>query len=258
MIIVSLLFVSLALAGGRREQSQEEQPEPAPPTPRQRIEFGREDRSDQDATAETQDETADAASLWLLVIHELREEMAGEVSTLIQQGYVPVGIERIPEKGVGILYIRSNDLEVRRWRLTEIEDLTTLNDELTALIANGWIPMDITTVDGRSLTVLLLDVDLEITGWQITLGPPETEEILSTYERYRNQGYIAYGVSVDSLNRMWYLFLRFDPGQEVSRPLLNAFKAEDLSDGINRDISNHAMPWALGAQDELFFIQYLF
>lgn len=260
MIIVSLLFVSLALAGGRRERAQEEQPEPAPPTPRQRIEFGREVERPE---TQPEDEREPGLGPWILADHKLDQTLEREISGIMQQGYTPVGMEKTAD-GISMLYILTETVLFDRWIIHEFTDLSVLNDEFSAFLLDGWLPMGFSK-EGESITTFFVrSRDTEVTSWRMHNVPAEDlEQLIEIVKAYINRGYVPYGLSIDETdNRIWLLVLETEtaPGAtgRQANVLINAFKESDIIEGITRDVSRGAVPWAMSRGREASFFLYLF
>lgn len=270
MIIVSLLSVSLALAGGRRERDQEEQLDPAPSTPRQRIEFGQEaerpepDAPEQETRQQERDDSPDPGrSPWILADHRLDQTLEREISAIIQEGYTPVGMDRTAE-GISILYLLSEAVLFDRWIIHEFTDLSVLNDEFSAFLVNGWLPMGFSK-DGDSITTFFVrSEDVEFIGWrmhQISVG--DMQAVFDVVESYLQQSYVPFGISIDDTdNQVWLLFLETKAtlvrDGAVTNVLINAFPEDGIVDGVNNDVINGALPWGMSRGREASFFLYLF
>lgn len=251
-----MLVAGTLLAGGGREEQSEAQPDPTPDRRGDRIEFGREVEREPEQREER-------LGVWILADHELDQTLEREISTIMQQGYTPVGMERT-EEGISVLYIRTETVVFDRWIIHEFADLSAINDEFSAFLVDGWLPMGFSK-DGDSITTLFVrSRGTEIAGWRMhDLPAGEIEQLFSVVEAYLDRGYVPYGLSIDPTdNRIWLLVLETEtaPGEQGRTPsvLINAFREADIVDGITSDINNGAIPWAMSRGEQASFFLYLF
>ena len=202
---------------------------------------------------------SDEEPLWVIAEHTLgNEAMAEDISRIVAQGYVPVGMEQ-RDRTVHMLYIDNPDITVDRWVIQEFEDLDTLNEEMSAPMLDGWIPMDISKTDNGLTVLFVLSEQLEAEGWRIDISPLAAGSIEETYRRWREQGFEPYGISLSPQDEVWYLLIDEGTDEEPSAVFFNGYPrvGSRVADGITQDIATGSIPWGLMVGDDTLYVQYL-
>ncbi|MFP4067004.1 MAG: hypothetical protein ACLFS5_05825 [Spirochaetaceae bacterium] len=195
---------------------------------------------------------------WAFAEHSFTdEELKKEISQFLQNGYVPVGMESEPDGTLHVLYALNTWFEFTNWAIQEFTELDKLNEEMTGVIQEGWLPMAMSATDD-GLQVLFIETDFEISGWQIAVGPLSVDSALVTLESWQEDGYTPWAITLSPDDEVWYLFLEQEdvPNKAV---LFNGYENSEtaISDGINEDIGEAWYPWGLMRGDETTFVQYL-
>ncbi len=263
-IILAIFLGGAVFAGGRGESRETDRPEPAPESRGDRIEFGREvERPEVTEDPDDADDSEEGLGLWIIADHDLDQTLEREISTILQQGYTPVGMERL-EDGISMLYIRTEALRYDRWIIHEFTDLSALNEEFSAFLVDGWLPMGFSK-HGDSITVFFVrSRETEINAWRIHDVPAgEMEQLFGVVEAYMEEGYLPYGLSIDRTdNRIWLLVLETETspvamGRAVN-VLINGFAEDEIVDGVTEDVSRGAVPWGMSRGRDASFFLYLF
>lgn len=206
-----------------------------------------------------QDNRPEEEPIWLLAQHDLAdEEQRQDISRIVAEDYLPVGIE---QRGttVWMLYYRSPDVSISRWTIQEFEDLDSLDQDMSAPMTEGWVPMDISRTE-NGLTVLYVETDdITAEGWRIDISPLAVGTMQSTFSKWRREGFTPFGFSLSPLNEVWYLLI--DQGDLPEQPevFLNGYPRimDQLRDAVNEDVTSGNLPWGLMVGEETIYIQYL-
>ena len=201
-------------------------------------------------------------AVWALVDPPKDDQIIRNVSGIIQDGYVPVGMDDTGD-AISVLYAKSNRVVFNRWIIQEFTDLDNLDRDFSEFLLNGWTPMDISVTDaGLSALFVKGDEDPGITGWRIHQVPvEELDSVFSIFEGYRQDGFLPYGVSIDhENNQFWFLMVQQDrpEGAEPARIAFNGFEEGSVRDGITADIENGLLPWGLARGERSTYVLYLF
>lgn len=267
-VIFTVVLPAMLVAGGRQEQAENSR-ETEDRSGSTRIELGESVNEPSDppdtANAETDKDALDGSEerpIWALIDHPMDDQAVRNISGVIDDGYVPVGMD-IGNSHISVLYASSTDIVFDRWIIHEFTKLENLNNEFSGFLLDGWIPMDISrTPDGLSVLFVRGDGQQEILGWriqEISAGDPDA--VLQTLERYRDNGFLPYGVTIDREDdEFWFLLLQTEQpvDTELRRIALNGFTNENIQEGISTDIQNQLLPWGLARGNEGSFVLYLF
>jgi hypothetical protein len=191
-----------------------------------------------------------AAQDW--VIREFRgsvEEVREEVTGLVEDGYAPVGVDVSETDGFLFLLVDHAGFPSSAWSLLEFSDLSTVNQEMSAVIGRGWTPVDISFAGG-SLFALFTDTDTSIAGWQIAETSFATMQISTVVEDFREQDYGAWGISQRG-DRLAHLFLS-ERDEEAFATTIVGFDpdAETLRQGITTLVNEGWIPWGIARRGE--------
>jgi len=201
-------------------------------------------------------ESPENAPLWLIAEHRIGERLEREISSTIEEGYVPVGME-FTEEHLSMLYVRTDDFDFQRWTIHEFTNLDNLEEEFSGFLLEAWVPVAISRTDEGLTTLFLEDESIELSAWQLTVGEFETQAILDTYDQWRQRGYESYGISMDDEERIWYLFLDIDTPAPPALMLFNGYPKDEAAEGINADIEQGGVPWGLIDSGENYYLHFL-
>lgn len=200
----------------------------------------------------------DERAPWILAEHDLQSEAASEdIARIIRSGYLPVGIE-YQEGTLVTLYLDQPGVKIDQWAIQEFERLDNLNAELSQPMLEGWVPMDISKTSSGLTVMFVKTDDIEIEGWNIAIGPVETESIGQTFAAWRERGYTAYGTTLSENDEIWYLMLEIAGQESVPRVFFDGYPEGEVSDGITEQMEGGGIPWGLMTIGENTFIHYLF
>lgn len=180
------------------------------------------------------------------------ELAAAAISETIERGFTPVGLEVTAGEAIVVLYAQADDGSTPgTWLLHEFDSINTLEDEMNALLDNGWTPMDLSFSNGR-IFALLVDVGPELSGWRIhTEVLTRTAQVEETIQRFQNDGLSLWGISFDA-NRIWYLFLR-ESDREVPRGLsIQSYRNDvnEIQTGLTNQLNVGWLPWGMFIEDD--------
>jgi hypothetical protein len=263
-----------ATAGGNREDRDESQRPTPPQQESTRIEIdegnaverapenGDESRDNGEASAGDTERTSPAQPLWAMVDHPLESNIVRNISAVIEDGYVPVGYDETDD-AAAILYAKSSRVLFDRWIIHEFTDLSSLDEEFSTFLIQGWTPMDISvTESGLSAMFVRGEDESEIAGWRIHQIPvEELDTALGILQGYREGGFLPYGVSINQeTDDFWFLMIQLEgwEDREPSRIAFNAFPLDETEAGITEDVENGLLPWGLARGRETAFVLYLF
>ena len=137
------------------------------------------------------------------------EAAEGEINDFFATGRAPIAFEVDPQGGVSVGYLSvATALEATGWLMYAVETVETLEAEVTTLIQNGFVPVDV-SVSGGTFYFLLLASEYPVSAWRLTAEPFSRAAMVSTIAAQREAGFTLYGLSFDS-GRLWYLFVRHE------------------------------------------------
>lgn len=167
--------------------------------------FGQDTTSSQDDAPEISISEEDT---WrILLFEDAGSEAVVGVQQHIEAGFVPVGLEVSLDTGMHVLVTRLPGVSVGRWAIVDYDDWNKLEDEITASIADGFVPMDISRY-GDVLAVLWVETDdIVVDGWRISTAANTATQKDLAIERFGHQQFSVWGTSKHE-NLAWFLFLR--------------------------------------------------
>jgi hypothetical protein len=162
------------------------------------------------------------------------DTIASELDTLLERGYLPVGVEVSPGQEITVLFILHPELKADRWLISEFDNLGTFEEEFTKILRQGWMPMDISFAG-----------ETRIEGWRMVSAPLDPETMQQRLAEYQDDGFTVWGISGLN-NQLWFLLLKLEEAQ-FSETCVNFFSALDkeLTAKIESDISSGWTPWGL-------------
>lgn len=203
--------------------------------------------------------TSEEAPVWVLAEHNLRsEEQRSDISRILSQGYLPVGIEH-RDGSLWTLYYAAPEITVSRWILQEFEDLDTLDQDFSRPMTEGWIPMDISRTE-NGLTVLYVETDdITAEGWRIDISPLRADTVNDTLSGWRTKGFTPFGLSLSPSEEVWYLLVDQGEDETVPEVYFNGYPktSTTLRESITTDVETASVPWALMVGDETVYVLYL-
>lgn len=218
------------------------------------------------ATAQESDQSGEPQSeeqqreqpAWAFAEHSFEnEELKKEINEFLANGYVPVGMDVTPDGTLSLVYALNTWFEYENWAIQEFTDLDNLNAELTTVLQEGWVPVAMSATDD-GLQMFLLKTDIEVSAWEIAVGPLSVDSAVSTLESWRDEGYTPWAITLTPDDEVWYLFLEQSHVSEDA-VLFNGFEntEEAITEGINEDIEERWYPWGMMRGEDSTFFQYL-
>ncbi|MFP4511037.1 MAG: hypothetical protein ACLFNQ_13020, partial [Spirochaetaceae bacterium] len=197
--------------------------------------------------------TAQPESPVLIGEHPFDGELAAaEISSTVERGYTPVGLEVAVDEAIVVLYAQADDDSTPdNWLLHEFENINTLEDEMNALLDNGWTPMDLSFSEGR-IYALLVDNGPELSGWRVhTEALTRTEQVEETITRFQDEGLSLWGLSFDA-DRIWYLFLRETDRESPRSVSIQSYRNDvgEIQTGLTEQLNVGWLPWGLFIEDD--------
>jgi len=184
------------------------------------------------------------------------EEAKSQIDAMCNDGFLPVGVEVDEGRAINVIYAEREDIPFSAWLLHHITDFAVMEEQLSRLMLDGWLPMGLSR-SGSGLYLLLLKADIEISSWRITTSTPLASAIEEALKAYTEQGFTPHGISLYE-DRVWFLFLKTerDERRNVSVVMYeNEEKA--LTDGLYWATAQGMTPWGLMVQNERVGILYL-
>lgn len=189
---------------------------------------------------------------WQLVFLPVGDESAVEsISDSVAGGYVPVGIEYTLGESLAVLLVKDQSVEVGRWAIVDYTDWNQLEDDITAAIRDGFVPMDISRY-GEALAVLWAEIDLPLEGWRISTSQNSPAERSRTIRSFETSGFTLYGISVNQ-DLVWYLFLRLGETGHTTQLLTYLMESEAIQGGLIAATDQGWRPTGIAATESLFF-----
>lgn len=190
----------------------------------------------------TDRDTSTAA--WAIGSYDGQADQArDQVSAVVQDGLVPVGLSMAASGDFEILYARTPRISVEAWRLVTIS-AEELEEQLTAALQSGWIPTGLSKRPNNPFVFLFVRSAVAPSGWRLTSSETTTEAVQETIAKFREEGFGLWGLSV-SEERAWHLFLETEDvsaGNVVLDRLPE--EPETLRSLINSRIADGRTPWS--------------
>jgi hypothetical protein len=184
------------------------------------------------------------------------QEAESQIDAMCSDGFLPVGMEVDEGRAISVIYAENADIPFTVWLLHHITDPGALEEQLSRLMLDGWLPMGFSR-SGSGLYFLLVKADVEISSWRIATSSPLASDIEETLETYTDQGFVPYGVSLFE-DLVWLLFLKTerDEPRDVSLAMYEN-EEQAITDGLYWATVQGKMPWGLMVQNERVSILYL-
>ncbi len=193
---------------------------------------------------------------WQLVFFPASDDSAVEsVNNFIAGGYVPVGIEYTLGESLAVLLVKDESVAVDRWTIAEYTDWNKLEDDITASIQDGSVPMDISRY-GEALAVLWVETDLPLEGWRISTSENSFTERARTIQSFETSGFTLYGVTVNE-NLVWYLFLRLGETAHTSQLLAYPMDSAVIQSGLITATDQGWRPTGIATTESMLYVCYL-
>lgn len=194
---------------------------------------------------------------WRLVVFPPGEldGAASDISGIIEEGFMPVGLEIEPSSETTLLFVQAGDAEVQGWAITDYLDWNQLEAEITATIRQGFVPMDISRY-GDALGVLWVRMDLPIAGWRIHAAENTAAERADTLNRFQEQGFSLWGVSLYQ-DLLWYLFIRRDENQTAGAISLYGKDLNEVRGGIVTSGESGWLPSGIAVTEQNVLLSYM-
>ncbi len=189
---------------------------------------------------------------WQLVFFPVGNENTVEsINDSVAEGYVPVGIEYTLGESLAVLLVKDESVELGRWAIADFTDWNQLEDDITASIREGFVPMDISRY-GEALAVLWVETDLPLEGWRISTSQNSPAERSRTLRSFETSGFTLYGVSVNQ-DLVWYLFLRLGETARGTQLLAYPMESAAIQGGLIAATDQGWRPTGIAATESLFF-----
>ncbi|MBU8912990.1 MAG: hypothetical protein KOO61_03135 [Spirochaetales bacterium] len=193
---------------------------------------------------------------WRLVFFPVGDESGTEsIHNLDVEGYVPVGIEYTLGESLAVLLVNDESVALGRWAITRYTDWNQLEDDITATIRDGFVPMDISRY-GDALAVLWLETDLPLEGWRISASENSQTERSRTLRSFETSGFTLHGVSVNQ-DLVWYLFLRLGETARATQLLTYPMESAAIQNGLITAADQGWRPTGIATTDSLLYVSYV-
>lgn len=196
----------------------------------------------------------EAKPLWLFSQHPLNEQKTyEEMNFLFSEGYAIGGME-ISDGELELLAYLTPDRELRDWFFSEFLSLEDMEQELSALMKDGWYLLDIAWSKNRIYALLEKRMDLVPLRWRMATVDSITE-INPLYQQYRDQGYLFSAISISFDGRFWLLFTEYeDVDDDTSLLRLHRIPGDEA--GILQLLQEGYSPHAMGRAEDQYYLLY--
>ena len=193
---------------------------------------------------------------WQLVFFPAGDDGTVEsINHSIAEGYRPVGIEYSLGESLAVLLVKDESVAMGRWAIAEYSDWNTLEDDITASIQDGFVPMDISRY-GEALAVLWVDTELSVEGWRISTSENSFTERAQTIRGFETSGFTLYGISINQ-DLVWYLFLRFGETTHTAQLLAYPMDSVALQNGLITATDQGWRPTGIASTESMLYVSYL-
>ncbi len=193
--------------------------------------------------------------LWLIANHSLaRESSLRAIQELMSTGYVVTGLDynRAFDE-LEIFYLRNPNEFIPRWTLYEFDDADTLEEEFSALLQEGYRPVDIAVGPQGLIGFFLEDSDTPL-GWRIQRST-DFKTIERYTEIYSRIGYSLHGLSRNHKGEYWALFARYKTvAHEAS---FEVIQEDQIGDAIVENIASFANIGPMVSQGSRFLFSFI-
>jgi hypothetical protein len=207
-----------------------------------------------------QDEVEDEGvtlPLWTIEAHDPDPAIAQEqIADMIEEGMLPVGIERRPGRPTIVLYSLNLGNPVREVALYTFEDLSRVNSDVRALIDQGFAPVGVSRHE-QGLTMLFLRGGQDVGQWGIVEAPLNLTEIESTFADLAADGFAPWGMTV--WNESMLVLALEEPARESERSAtiqLYNFDPTSYTPGVSAAMKEGLYPWGIAVNGPELYVQY--
>jgi hypothetical protein len=187
------------------------------------------------------------------------EKVKKRIDALGTEGFIPVGIEIESDSGLMVFYVQDPSFRFENWLLFNHELNEDFEAEVTGLLKEGWVPMDIAKTE-KGITMLYVKggtvEDITVDGWRIAKSEMNTDTLQNVLSDFREKGFTPWGLSLDGKD-VWYLFIDDNTAQN-KQFFVEGYKLDSdyVKKSITDDINNGWMPWGMMMENLSTFILY--
>ncbi len=185
------------------------------------------------------------------------EDLEQMISRLVEQNYVPVGIDVSQERGLTVLVTRSELLSSDGWRIYEASSPNEATAEFTDLMRAGYLLMDVSISDDNVVGLFSLSPGV-VAGWRVVDSAPNFFDANALITRLQTEGFTAWGVSA-APDRIWHLVLNLTDAERYQTMLVGvpASPEEETVAAITGIVQEGWVPWGLSVRDEEYLIRVI-
>ncbi len=186
--------------------------------------------------------------------------LSNEITKKVNQGYLPVGIEVAPDPNgqvvsLYVLYINDQTLGITAWYLNTYTSDIALENGITAMGKENFVPKEIGYYDGIYY-VLFLKFQNSATAWTIQNAVYSNQGLSSTINKYDAMGYVPFGYTLvrGALN---LLFVKIPLNSTMAWNVQVYNGLTEMRSGITNKSGQGWSPWAILIDGNQYIIMYL-
>ena len=247
LFLAFLLTTSLLYAGGTQEEPESEANR-ASGDPGERVEMG--------SSSDNQGESVSVPIWDILVQSNDDAEFLDQVRERLESGMLPVGLHLEAGLPPFVLYGINLGADVESVALHRFEDPDTTPQDLTAFIADGWLPMAIST-PGGDLIALMVRSNIEVRDWGMAFVPFDQQSIQAEINRRSDEGFSLWAIS-NWEDQAWLLFIQEGPDAPARSFDVQqfAFEQEAYISGLDSATSAGWYPWGVTTAGETITVLF--
>lgn len=169
------------------------------------------------------------------------ELLEKEVSSYINNGYVPLGIT-YDNVELYLLYVQDWDFGLEAWSIEWYEGPDDIQNGITENMNNGYIPTGISHT-GDLFYVLYVKVESSAEAWQLIPSGTDLQDVQREIQPIVQQGAVPVGITAYE-GEYWTLLLDI-PDTTVKYWRIESYETGAHVDGINQNIEEGYMPWGI-------------
>ena len=175
------------------------------------------------------------------------------VTSMVEAGYVPAGYEYEPGESLGILLIDRGPFELAGWVINEYADFSTIEQEITAAINSGYVPMDLSRFEDSISILWIESTSLTVNSWRIHSTANTVDSRAAAINSFQDQGFSLWGISTHE-DQAWFLFLNVEESDTFG--IISGFPKVDqeVQDGLLQTNARGYLPNGLAIDPD----RYLF
>lgn len=195
--------------------------------------------------------------LWRVIFFSPEDrQISDAVTSLVEAGFIPAGYEYEPGESIGMLLVDRGPFELEGWVINEYTDFSTLEQEITAAINSGYVPMDLSRFEDSISILWIESTSLTVNGWRIHSTANTVDSRAEAINQFQEQGFSLWGFSTYE-DQAWFLFL--DVEESDTFGIISGFPKVDqeLREGLLQANGRGFLPSGLAIDPETYFLSMI-